>query len=576
MSKSKLLQEAIIEARELKEAAEKSVKQQIVEELSPLIKKTLESQFSSMMKEQDSSFAIEEEPVSVSGLEEIPAVPETLPVNPVAAAVSDTATTDPVEAPAQEPTAPAAEDAHAVNIPLPDETGQIVVSIADLFTKPAEVIQAVDSLPAPAQEQPAEQPAAPEAPIMENVRTKFLRLVEIFADKEKNADKVTETLAENIQLGLIALIEEGQEMLEKGLIESRDLVLCKKRAEKIQNSLQEKLNTVFEQNSYIEESNQKTDGEHMAIKKTLKDLFEETEVTFDGLDTEKPVKDAEAKQKKINAQDPGTEDIGEKSKDGAWDKEGAKAAASDNASQKSALEEAIALFKAALNLNEEDEVAISDTEDAPAEEAEEEAGESEDFDIEALLQDFEQQLADHGISLDTLDVDVAGEKDGEEFDLSFDLGDDDEIEIVDDTQEEASDGEDEEGALVIAEAVKAIKQAKKTIAESRKEKEDLEIYNHKTVCLNKLLMREAITTASEKKAAVVALDRGTTIKEVTEIYNRIVAHKLQEGKVARSGKATAVTKNGTISESVKRDTATTLNEGADAFVDRLQTLAKMK
>lgn len=583
------MQEAIIEARELKEAAEKSVKQQLMEELSPLIKKTLESQFSSLLREQDSSFGIEEEP-STTPAEDASAL-SSLPITPAAAAVSDAQGDEPV---AVEPTAelPAAtpEEGHSVNIPLPDESGQITVSISDLFTKPAEVIQAIDSQGAAQTPEVAHEPEAPAAqgaeqgaeveqpivPLTETaVRTKFLNLVELFAKKEQTS-KITEAVAENIQFGLIALIEEGQELLEKGLIESRDLVLCKKRAEKIQNSLQEKLNTVNEQNSYNEESNQKPDGETMAIKKTLKDLFEETEVTFDGLDTNKPVKDAAAKQSKVNSQDPGTEDIGEKSKDGEWDKEGAKAAASDSASEKAALEEAIALFKAALSLNEEDEEgSVVDSEVGSSDEGASAEGSDEEFDIEALLKDFEKQLEDHGISLDTLDVDVSGEKGGEEFDLSFDLGDEGEVEPAGEAGEGEA-GEDESHALVLAEALEAIKKAKSTIAESRKEKSELELYNHKTVCLNKLLMREAISSQEEKKAAVVALDRGTTINEVTEIYNRIVAHKLQEGKVARNGKAKAGTENGTISESVKREPASVIAEGVDPIAERMQYLAKMK
>lgn len=597
MKKTNLMQEAIIEARELKEAAEKSVKQQLMEELSPLIKKTLESQFSSLLKEQDASFGIEEEPTNSPSLDDSPAN-NSLPVTPASpiSAVSDTAGGEPVAVePAQElPVAPT-EDGHTVNIPLPDASGQITVSISDLFTKPSEVIQAVNALgaaetpevahepEAPAAVEPEAAPTAPEiegeqpAPLMEStVRNKFLALVELFAEKEKEA-KITEAVAENIQFGLIALIEEGQDLLEKGLIESRDLVLCKKRAEKIQNSLQEKLNTVNEQNSYNEESNQKPDGETMAIKKTLKDLFEETEVTFDGLDTNKPVKDAAAKQNKVNSQDPGTKDIGEKSKDGEWDKEGAKGAASDSASEKAALEEAIALFKAALSLNEEDEEgSVIDSDAGASDEGAAEGGSDEEFDIEALLKDFEKQLEDHGISLDSLDVDVAGEKGGEEFDLSFDLDDEGQVEPAGEAGE-AGEGSDEEAhALVLAEALDAIKKAKTTIAESRKEKSELELYNHKTVCLNKLLMREAISTQEEKKAAVVALDRGTTLKEVTEIYNRIVAHKLQEGKVARNGKATAGTENGTISEGVKREPASVLAEGVDPIAERMQYLAKMK
>ena len=148
MSKSKILHEAIIEARALKEAAEKSVKQEIMEELSPLIKKTLESQFSLKLKEQDSSFAIEEEPTALGNGEPAQGGENALPITPASAvAVSDTATAEEV---ASEPaeTLATPEDGHAVNIPLPDASGQITVSIDDLFTKPGDVIQAIDSLPA--------------------------------------------------------------------------------------------------------------------------------------------------------------------------------------------------------------------------------------------------------------------------------------------------------------------------------------------------------------------------------------------------------------------------------------------
>jgi len=604
MKNPNLLQEAIIEARELKEAAEKSVKQQLMEELSPLIKKTMENHFSTMLKEQDSSFSIEEEPSDkpVSADSGLDTNVGTLPVNPIAGGVEVTDTASEEEK-ATDVANPIASDEHSVNIPLPDATGMITVSIEDLFTKPNGVIQALDSFVAPAAVAPEVVETNPEpvpasddlqaaatdpsaSALAEGAKGKFLKLVEYFSQKEKSITSMSPTLAENIQLGLIALCEEGQDLLEKGMIESRDLVLCKKRAEKIQNSVHEKLNSALEQNSYNVESNQKTDGENMAIRKTLKDLFEETEVTFDGLDTEKAKKEADAKQNKLNGQDPGTEDIGEKSKDGDWDKEGATAAASDSVAQKTALEEAIALFHAALNLNEDDEVSVldgsagsSDADDsASADGASAGEGEGEGFDIEALLRDFEKQLEDHGISLDSLDVDVAGEKNGNEFDLKFDLDPEGHVEPAkpEGSSPFEGSGEGDSDALVIAEALQTIKKAKSIIQEARVEKHELELYNFKTISLNKLLLKEAIVTTAEKKAAVVALDKGNSLKEVQEIYNRIVAHKQQNDKAARSGMATAGTENSTISESAKVDAATNLNESADPFVTRMQSLAKMK
>lgn len=615
MKNTKLLQEAIIEARELKEVAEKSVKQQLMEELSPLIKKTMETHFSSMLKEQDASLGIEEEPDGMNGEQEF----GNMPVSPVTGGLEVTDNVVGQEEPpavgtepsATTPIAPTdASDEHSVNIPLPDVNGMITVSIEDLFTKPGGVISAVDALNAnpvePEQtpgENPNQEPVAQETPIpdaqgmpgddlavpvplAESVRHKFLKLVDSLVEGETKIQKLTPTLAENITLGFIALVEEGQELLENGLIESTDLVLCKKRAQKVRNNLQEKLNSVFEQNSYNEESNQKTDGEQMAIKKTLKDLFEETEITFDGLDTEKAKKEAEAKQKKLNGQDPGQNPgnaVDGKSKDGEWDIEGAAAAASNTETQKTALEEAIELFKAAMSLNEEDEnegsVFDAGTDDDSSTEPSEpeEHKDPEDFDIEALLRDFEAQLKDHGIDLDNLDVDISGDKDGSEFDLKFDLDDDGHVEPADaDDASAHHPDEDEDAAVVIAEATKAIRQAKKVISESRREREALELYNFKTVSLNKLLMKESIKTYEDKKAAVAALDRGTTVAQVENIYNRIVAHKLQEGKVARNGKASAGTDNGTISEGVKLGGTTQINESSNPIFERMQNLAKMK
>lgn len=610
MKNPNLLQEAIIEARELKEAAEKSVKQQLMEELSPLIKKTMESHFSSMLKEQDSSFSIEEVPTDklVSADTGLDTDVGTLPVNPIAGGVEVTDTASEEEK-ATDVANPIAADEHSVNIPLPDASGMITVSIEDLFTKPNGVIQALDSFVAPnavapevVETVPTPVPASDDlqaaatdpsaTALAEGAKGKFLKLVEYFVEKEKSITSMTPTLAENIQLGLIALQEEGQDLLEKGMIEARDLVLCKKRAEKIQNSVHEKLNSALEQNSYNVESNQKTDGENMAIRKTLKDLFEETEVTFDGLDTEKAKKEADAKQNKLNGQDPGQnpgdKDVDGKSKEGDWGTEGAKGAASDSVAQKAALEEAIALFHAAMSLNEDDEVSVLDGStgssdagsDAPAEGSSADAGSGEGFDIEALLRDFEKQLEDHGISLDSLDVDVAGEKDGSEFDLKFDLDPEGNVEPAKPEGSSpfggAGEGDSGADALVIAEALQTIKKAKTMIQEARAEKTELELYNFKTISLNKLLLKEAIVTTAEKKAAVVALDKGNTLKEVQEIYNRIVAHKQQNDKAARSGMATAGTENSTISESAKVDAATNLNESADPFVTRMQSLAKMK
>ncbi len=608
-NKTNLYKEAVIEARELRAVAEKQVKQQLLEELSPIIKRTLDKQFLSLTSLNE-ELVVEEfgqDPAAVGP--EDPSAKDTsttLPVAPEKSGieVTDTAETVEVAPPTGATAAPITpvDDNNAVNIPLPGVDGTITVSVEDLFTRPSEVVKAVDQViatPAPeeiADAKPEEEvppldaplgnsdvgtvgsqlDATGDLPLTENVskRTKFLNLVEFVASQATAKETITEKVAEKIQFSLIALQEESEDLLLNGIIEARDYQLCKKRAEKIQKSLQEKLNSQFQQNSYIQH-NQKTDGESMAIKQSFKELFEETEVVFDTLDTDKAQKELEAEEKKLAGQDPGVQDIGQKSTKGDWSEEGATAAASDSEAKKTALEEAIAAFKLAL-ISEEDEGSVVDSASdfgGSSEPAADDAATDGDFDIEALLQSFEQQLEDHGIDLSSLNVDIAGEEDGKEIDLGFALDDEGQVAAVDGAEGGSDEGG--EAALVIAEASKAIKKARSVIAEARAEKAEADLYSFKTVCLNKLLMREALQTKSDKQEAILALDGGATIKEVETIFNRIIANKIQEGKVAKNSKAAAGVEKSMISEGVKSGTAN-LNEGMDPTIARLQQLAGIK
>lgn len=618
MKKTQLFKDAILEARELRELAEKQVRNQLMEELSPIIKNALSNHLSSLLNEQE-GLEVSETEEGLAGAEETAGMPVTATSTGVEVADEIKPTSvDAVSVP--EPEMPM-DSVGGLDIPLPGPDGMITISVDDLFNKPGEVIQAVDGMGdkeavvAPevaATEEPTMDAMPPEGdlpapvdaggmapedelfPMNESSRHKFLRVLGYIIDQEKSLTEknINEKKITSIECSLIALVESGQNLVQKKLIESSDLSLCKKRATLIKNSLQEKMNTALKQNSY-NQSNQEKDGETMATNNTLKALFEESELAFDKLDTDSAMKELEAKQKKLNGQDPGQEGIGEKSKDGDWSEEGADEAGKDT-NTKSALEEAMELFQAALSLNEnDDEMSVVDgggsepPMDAPNDgPGMDDAAPSDDgdFDIEALLQDFEQQLQDHGVDIQGLDLDVAGAgaEGGEDFDLHFSL--DDESGKIVPGGEEPSELGDEPGfggdepsdEMVIAEATKAVKLAKAKLKEAYEKAADQDLFLAKTKSLNLLMMSEAITDRKDKMAAIAALDKGTTIKEVEAIYGRIKAfkqQKLQESKLARNGKAAAGTGNSNvISESAKIETQKNEN---NSFISRLQELAKV-
>lgn len=607
MKNTKLFKDSILEARELREVAERTVKQQLLDELSPVIKETLSKQLSSLLTEQD-DIGFEDE-----SNEKAPDPEETeLPVQPQTDSieVADTTTeTDLIPEPSNKPVEVELpeEQGEEINFTMPGPDGMITVSIADLFGKPEQVMKGIDKMPAATSttasaEEGTEKESAPEStdmgdleddlfPINEDVKSKFYRLMDYFVNEEKKLTTVTEYQADKIELGLLSLLEEGKDLCKNKQILQSDLTLCMKRAQKIQNSLLEKLNSQKQENSYSQIN--KKDGEDMSIKKSLKSIFEQAEQAFDDIDTDGAMKELAAKQKKLESQDKGTESIGEKSKKGDWEKEGAKAAASESESEKAALEEAIEIFKAALTLTESDDFGGDTGGDSgdSMEENEEitidrgvddldpaglpgEGAEDGEVDIEALLKDFEDELEAAGIKLDDLDVSISGkDQEGEDFDVHFALDDDELVTTDVEVGDEASDDEEEEEEVIMESAARVVSKAKDKVTKLLQEKQETEVYTYKTVCLNKLLMTEAIKTKQEKMGAIKALDRGTSVAEVKKIYEGIIAHKKQENRNARNDKAAAAVENSTlISEGVTNPAQKDVNP----FIARMQELARIR
>ena len=210
MKKTQLFKDAILEARELRELAEKQVRNQLMEELSPIIKNALSNHLSSLLNEQE-GLEVSETEEGLAGAEETAGMPVTATSTGVEVADEIKPTSvDAVSVP--EPEMPM-DSVGGLDIPLPGPDGMITISVDDLFNKPGEVIQAVDGMGdkeavvAPevaATEEPAMDAMPPEGdlpapvdaggmapedelfPMNESSRHKFLRVLGYIIDQEKS------------------------------------------------------------------------------------------------------------------------------------------------------------------------------------------------------------------------------------------------------------------------------------------------------------------------------------------------------------------------------------------------------
>jgi len=196
------------------------------------------------------------------------------------------------------------------------------------------------------------------------------------------------------------------------------------------------------------------------------------------------------------------------------------------------------------------------------------------IDVEAAEQELQAAFDALGLGV-TVDLDAGGADAG--------LGDDEEIEIVDDgddlgSEEEGISLHDSEDEATMMESARS---GKKTLSESarlaamKKEMDENNLFTAKTVFLNKILMRESLTKETARKV-VEFLDKARTLAEAKEIYQKILG-RLNEGKSAASKKmpgtasSSRATRQGSLmSESVNR------TQESGVSVSRWQELSGIK
>lgn len=160
-----LFQEALIEAKKLREAAAAEAKNAVLEAVSPMIKQMIDREISGVILEQEEPVADVPPPAPAAPSPDAGAVG---PVEPAPEAAAEATPPMPGMAPAVAKAAPPIVAPEGTSVPGKFETDpttgqpQIVLNINDLFTKTApEAAVGTEALPA---ETPAPESAMPEAP----------------------------------------------------------------------------------------------------------------------------------------------------------------------------------------------------------------------------------------------------------------------------------------------------------------------------------------------------------------------------------------------------------------------------
>ena len=208
--------------------------------------------------------------------------------------------------------------------------------------------------------------------------------------------------------------------------------------------------------------------------------------------------------------------------------------------------------------------------------------------------DFDSDADAGGVDLEAAEADLQSAFDAlgigatVNLDAGAELGDDEEIEIIDDSgddfgsDEEASfddvtSGDDEEidemSLMESARRKRSSIQESKKIAAMKRELNENNLFTVKTVFLNKILMRESLSKNTTRRV-VELLDKARTLNEAKEIYQKILG-RLAEGKVSTSKKLNESASKATRQGRVLTENATQVLKPGDIAVSRWKELAQI-
>lgn len=152
---SKLYEEAIADSKKLKSLLREEVEKDLIEKMKPFMEQALNSEIDSFLMEAEEEMAPPAEGEQPAAEQPAPAEGEQMPAEATEAA------------PAPEvaaPSAPITPVGGQMNMPLPDESGMIVVGFEQLFATPSAAASAVTTQAMPEAEEELEEPAAEAAP----------------------------------------------------------------------------------------------------------------------------------------------------------------------------------------------------------------------------------------------------------------------------------------------------------------------------------------------------------------------------------------------------------------------------
>lgn len=531
---SKLYEEAIADSKKLKSLLREEVEKDLIEKMKPFMEQALNSEIDSFLMEQEEEAA------------------------PPAEGEQPAAEAPPAEAPAEAPATPAPAAPAApitpvggqMNMPLPDESGMVTVTFADLFAAPVATEAAPMEAPA---EEPVEAPtegeaaapAAPETPaealqeakrIISSLQERYNRMVErgIFGLKEKTdfTYKLVEGYSQIETLKDIKMLNESTFNVLTDKMEN--LFELSKKSNKTSNSYS-RIDKILEGKNMKVNSN---------TKSLINSLLESLETGY-GKDGSAPTKysrgvgvskaERAGLPAKPKAVDPGRGRTAMFSHEAEVDEDLLK----EVAELEEELEEMEAINELEEGLEEMDPPAVMEEVDECGMGYEPMHGGDDDKELTIrIVADRMDEEMEEGVYEDSMEEGYGMEEGDEVYEISMD-------ETGAPAPQTPAPATQTPATQTPAPATQT--EALKEVASLRENLASNEHLLARSILANKIFA-EYDLSRKQKQLVVEYLDRAENVKDATRIYGRI---KKQLVEAAASAKATE-TKTGSLNESVSR------------------------